>query len=288
MQKFQHTKLPLLFALAACAPAVLYAQEQFEADPNIVVNGELMPDKSAMTAGPEVKGVITARGADKIRVTTADGGNTTIFFDETTKVKTAGLFGGSRSKQGTAALLNGMPVTVKTMQAGQVLFANQVSYRGGDLKTATMIRNGTMQGFAEQTAATQALRSRVGDIDNYNVKATTNVNFDTGRWDLSERAKADLCNAASEAESMNNALLLVVGYTDSVGSEDYNQQLSEKRAARVINYLQQACRWKPYRVLTPTGMAESDPLADNNTPEGKAQNRRVAVNVLVSKAVDGL
>ena len=82
--------------------------------------------------------------------------------------------------------------------------------------------------------------------------------------------------------------MLVVGYTDSVGSEEYNQTLSEKRAAAVINYLQQACRWKPYRMLTPTGMAESDPLADNETPEGRAQNRRVSVNILVSKGLDGL
>jgi outer membrane protein OmpA-like peptidoglycan-associated protein len=41
-------------------------------------------------------------------------------------------------------------------------------------------------------------------------------------------------------------------------------------------------------MLTPTGMAEADPAADNTTEEGKAQNRRVAVNILVSKAVDGM
>jgi outer membrane protein OmpA-like peptidoglycan-associated protein len=82
--------------------------------------------------------------------------------------------------------------------------------------------------------------------------------------------------------------MLVVGYTDSTGPEEVNQQLSEKRAARVINYLQQACGWKPYRMLTPTGMATADPLAPNDTPEGKAQNRRVAVNILVSKSVDDL
>jgi OmpA-OmpF porin, OOP family len=41
-------------------------------------------------------------------------------------------------------------------------------------------------------------------------------------------------------------------------------------------------------MLTPTGMAESDPLASNDTAEGKAQNRRVSVNILVSKSVDGL
>jgi OOP family OmpA-OmpF porin len=151
-----------------------------------------------------------------------------------------------------------------------------------------MIHNGTDQRFAEQTAATEALRGRMADIDKYNVKGTTNVNFDTGKAVLSEQAKADLCAAATSADGMNNALLLVVGYTDSTGSEEFNQVLSEKRAARVVNYLQQVCRWKPYRMLTPTGMAEADPLADNETVEGKAQNRRVAVNVLVSKGLDGL
>ena len=128
----------------------------------------------------------------------------------------------------------------------------------------------------------------MGDIDQYNVKGTTNVNFDTGKAVLSSQAKADLCAAAQQAEAMDNAVLLVVGYTDSTGSQEFNQTLSEKRASTVINYLQQACKWKPYRVMTPTGMAEADPLADNSTPEGKAQNRRVAVNIMVSKAVDGL
>jgi outer membrane protein OmpA-like peptidoglycan-associated protein len=87
---------------------------------------------------------------------------------------------------------------------------------------------------------------------------------------------------------MDNALLLVVGYTDSTGSQELNQQLSERRAGSVVNYLQQACGWKPYRMLTPTGMAEADPAASNDTVDGKAQNRRVAVNILVSKAVDDL
>src|SRR3546814_13871322 len=85
---------------------------------------------------------------------------------------------------------------------------------------------------------------------------------------------------------MDNALLLVVGYTDSTGSQELNHALSEKRAGGVVNYLQQACGWKPYRMLTPTGMAEADPTASNDTVEGKAQNRRVAGNILVSKGLD--
>ena len=87
---------------------------------------------------------------------------------------------------------------------------------------------------------------------------------------------------------MDNALLLVVGYTDSTGSQAVNQRLSEQRAASVVNYLQQQCGWAPYRMLTPTGMASADPAADNSTAYGKAQNRRVTVNVLVSKSLDGM
>src|SRR3546814_9543913 len=86
-----------------------------------------------------------------------------------------------------------------------------------------MIHTGTDQRFAQQTAATEALRGRVGDIDQYNIKGTTNVNFDTGKAVLSEQAKADLCSAASQAEAMDNALLLVVGYTDR--SEEHTSEL---------------------------------------------------------------
>ena len=272
--------------LAAALPAGLSAQAQ--TDPTIVVTGEVPPPFAGLPAGPEFKGVITARNADKVKVTAPDGTATVIAVSKETQVKASGgLFGGG-AKLTTDALLNGLPVTVKTAQWSGGLVATQITFKNGDYKTAQMIRNGTEQRFAEQTAATEALRSRVGDIDNYNIKSTTNVFFDTGKSALSQQGKTELCQAASQAEGTSNALLLVVGYTDTVGSDDYNQTLSEKRAGAVINYLQQACHWKPWRVLTPTGMAKADPLADNNTPEGRAQNRRVSVNVLVSKATDGL
>ncbi|WP_068071626.1 OmpA family protein [Novosphingobium lentum] len=281
--------LVLLAMLTLPASGAASAQQPDQRDPSIIVNGEPLPDTTAMTAGPEIKGIITARSGDRIRVTAADGTATVIFINDATRVKAGGgIFGGGNSKLGATSLLNGLPVTVKTMQAGSVLLASQVTLKNNDLKTATMIRNGTAQGFAEQTAATEALRGRMGDIDKYNVKNTTNVFFDTGKATLSYRAKADLCATATAAEATENALMLVVGYTDSVGSEEFNQRLSEKRAASVINYLQQTCHWKPYRMLTPTGMAEADPLANNDTAEGKAQNRRVSVNILVSKSVDGM
>ena len=264
-------------------------QEPSSAEVGTTVTGAPPADLTGLAAGPEIKGMISARRDDKLQVTGVDGAKTVLLISDATQVRSSsGLFGLGRSKLAADQLLNGLPVTAKTVKWGGGLVASQIKLQNKDLKTATMIRAGTEQGFDDQTAATEALRSRVADIDQYNVKGTTNVYFDTGKWNLSQAAQSELCAAASQAGATDNALMLVVGYTDSTGDYDYNQTLSEKRASKVVNHLQQACGWKPYRMLTPTGMAEADPSADNNTEEGKAQNRRVAVNILVSKSVDGL
>ncbi|MEQ8311968.1 MAG: OmpA family protein [Sphingopyxis sp.] len=284
--------LLLLTMLAVPATGSLAMQAQddgSEGDVMATVYGQRMPDPSEMAKGPDVEGIISARSGNQIQVTAADGAKTVLIVNENTRVKSSGGFLGlSRDKLAADALLNGLPVKVETRQWEGGLFANEVDLKSKDLRTASMIHTGTDQRFAEQTAATEALRSRVGDIDQYNVKTTTNVNFDVGKAALSAQAKAELCATATAADAMDNALLLVVGYTDSTGSQEFNQVLSERRAGAVVNHLQQACGWKPYRMLTPTGMAEADPAADNATPEGKAQNRRVAVNVLVSKGLDGI
>ncbi|WP_150293991.1 OmpA family protein [Sphingobium estronivorans] len=273
--------------LAGASSGSLSAQTQDAAPPADVAATAYMP--AEQTEGPEIKGIISARSGDRMQVTADDGSKSVITINDATKISASkGFFGLNRSRLPATSLLNGVPVTVKTLQSGDGLVASKINLQNKDLKTASMIHNGTAQGFEEQTAATAALRGRMGEIDQYNVKSTTNVNFDTGKAVLSPQAKNDLCAAASAAEGTPNALLLVVGYTDSTGGDEFNQVLSEKRASRVVNYLQQACGWKPYRMLTPTGMSEADPVASNDTVEGKAQNRRVAVNILVSKAVDGL
>jgi len=281
-----HFKTTTAFLMLAALAAPSYAQQETGLTGGSV--SDTTPDAVPTQKGPQIEGIISSRSGDKIQVTTADGSKQVVRVNDATRIKSSsGFLSLSRNKLTKASLMNGLPVAVKTLQGGGDLLASDIDLKGKDLKTAAMIHNGTDQRFSEQSAATEALRGRMGDIDKYNVKSTTNVNFDTGKAVLSEQAKADLCNAATTAEGMDNALLLVIGYTDSTGSQDLNQALSEKRASRVVNYLQQACHWKPYRMLTPTGMAEADPAAPNDTVQGKAQNRRVAVNVMVSKAVDG-
>lgn len=276
----------LAAVLAATTAGAVSAQPAGEV--LTTVHGAL-PDRAEMTAGPEIEGIISARSGNRVEIATTAGNREIVAVDELTEVRASGGFLGlNRNKLGADALVNGLPVKVDTLSWQGVLVANRVSVKNNDLKFANMIHSGTDQRFGEQAAATEALRGRMGDIDQYNVKHTINVNFDTGQAVLSEQAKADLCATASSAEGLDNALLLVVGYTDSTGTPEINQALSERRASRVVNHLQQACGWKPYRMLTPTGMAEADPVAPNDSDVGKAQNRRVAVNVLVSKAVDGL
>lgn len=267
----------------------------------VLVTGSPPADLSGFPEGPDLEGFVSARAGNKVEVTQADGTATMITVGEGTEIKASGGFLGlGRDQLGLAQLLNGVPVKVETVEWGGSLVASKVRLKARDLKTAQMIQSGTSQKFAQQgakisenteatvrnAAAAEALRGRFGDIDKYNVRGTTNVYFDTGKYNLSASARRDLCDAAQTAEANDNALLLVVGYTDSTGSYEVNQALSEKRAGRVVNYLQQRCGWKPWRMLAPSGFADADPTADNSTREGRAQNRRVAVNVLVSKSVE--
>lgn len=284
-------RLLLLSTLFTGAATSASAQTQPlpDAPLEVTVTYPTPEERSELSEGPKIEGIISARSGAKVQVTAVDGTKSIVTIDDMTRITASkGLFGLDSDKLAATSLINGLPVTIKTLRSGDALLASQIKLTGKDLKTATMIHNGTDQRFNEQTAATDALRGRMGEIDQYNIKSTTSVNFDTGKAVLSPQAKSDLCNAATTAQGMDNALLLVVGYTDSTGSAEFNQALSEKRAGGVVNYLQQACHWKPYRMLTPTGMAQADPRADNSTEEGKAQNRRVEVNILVSKGLDGL
>lgn len=286
-------------ALAALALPVTAGAQSQELEPQagvqsggetMTVVGTMPSDLTGMPEGPEFEGVISARDGDKVQVTSADGTRTVIALSPATEIRSSGGFLGLDKDQLSAAdLLNGLPVEVETVEwANRGLIATKVALKSKHLETARMIHTGTDQRFTANEAATEALRGRVANIDQYNVKGTTNVYFDTARYNLSQQARAELCQAAEQAKATDNALLLVVGYTDSTGDYEYNQELSEKRAARVTNFLQQECDWAPYRMMTPTGMAEADPAADNTTEQGKAQNRRVAVNILVSKSVDGM
>jgi len=100
--------------------------------------------------------------------------------------------------------------------------------------------------------------------------------FDSARLKPAMKATlddlADKVNASPGDESLE-----IIGHTDSVGTDAYNQWLSERRAAAVADYL--AGRGVSSARMTTKGMGESQPIADNGTKEGRAKNRRVETQV---------
>lgn len=99
--------------------------------------------------------------------------------------------------------------------------------------------------------------------------------FDAAK--LTPAAEATLDTVVEKLRGADVLAIRVDGHTDSVGSDAYNQGLSERRAASVVDYL--ISQGVPAEKLTSQGFGESKPLGDNGTDEGRAQNRRVEIHV---------
>jgi outer membrane protein OmpA-like peptidoglycan-associated protein len=110
------------------------------------------------------------------------------------------------------------------------------------------------------------------------------VLFDTGRYTLKQNAQIALAKVSTILELYPDLKVQVEGYTDSVGSDSYNQKLSENRANAVHDFLIQ--NGVPASNVTSVGYGKADPVASNDTADGRRQNRRV--NMVVSGAAIGV
>ncbi|MBW8367923.1 MAG: OmpA family protein [Arenimonas sp.] len=104
------------------------------------------------------------------------------------------------------------------------------------------------------------------------------VNFDFDKDTLRPDAEAILAEAVSILQKYPQLKVEVAGHTDAVGTDQYNQGLSERRAATVYNYLTNA-GVDASRLMGPNGFGESRPIDTNDTDEGRAKNRRTELNV---------
>jgi outer membrane protein OmpA-like peptidoglycan-associated protein len=123
-----------------------------------------------------------------------------------------------------------------------------------------------------ETALPGATVERVGE----GIKLTlgeNSVRFDTNKSTLTPAAKANLDRLVPVFQSYADTDIVIYGYTDSTGSVEYNQTLSEQRAASVKAYL--SSKGLNTARFTTTGLGIADPIATNETPEGRSQNRRV-------------
>ena len=115
--------------------------------------------------------------------------------------------------------------------------------------------------------------TRVGDQIILNMPG--NVTFATGSADISARFYDVLDSVALVLNEFEQTYVDIVGHTDSTGNMESNQLLSERRASSVARYLESR-EVLPQRIIT-RGMGQNSPIASNDTPEGRALNRRVEI-----------
>jgi outer membrane protein OmpA-like peptidoglycan-associated protein len=110
------------------------------------------------------------------------------------------------------------------------------------------------------------------------------VLFATGKYDLRPEAQIVLAKLSGIILSHPGLNLAVEGHTDSVGGDDFNLKLSQQRADTVRDYL--VTQGLPDSSVTAKGFGKSDPVAGNDTPDGRQQNRRV--EIIVSGEIIGV
>lgn len=106
--------------------------------------------------------------------------------------------------------------------------------------------------------------------------------FDFGRADLRPQVQNDLRDLAQSLASYPDHDAVIVGHTDNVGSDQFNQGLSERRAGAVNRFLSN--NGISMARLRTVGMGETQPIASNETAEGRQLNRRVEVAIYASDA----
>jgi OOP family OmpA-OmpF porin len=143
---------------------------------------------------------------------------------------------------------------------------------------------------AQQTA--DAANGRVGvltntvaNLDNYHPVAETSVKFGFNRDNLTPKAKEALDQLAGTIASTKGYIIALEGSTDSVGSADYNYDLSQRRANSVIQYLASKYNVPAHKIYV-IGLGKDKPVETNKTAAGRADNRRVDVRLMTNTLGD--
>ncbi len=125
------------------------------------------------------------------------------------------------------------------------------------------------------------LTNTVANLDNYHAVAETSVKFGFDKDNLTSQAKQALDELAGKIADTKGYIIALEGGTDSVGSEDYNYDLSQRRADSVIQYLASKYNVPAHKIYV-IGLGKDKPVESNKTREGRADNRRVDVRLMTN------
>jgi OOP family OmpA-OmpF porin len=128
------------------------------------------------------------------------------------------------------------------------------------------------------------VNEKIANIDSFSLQRTVTISFRLNRATLEDEAMAALDQLATELAGKKGFVLEIQGFTDATGSDMKNRELSERRARAVHQYL--AEKEVPLFRMALLGFGEGRPIAENTSRDGRAQNRRVEVRILVTSVAN--
>ncbi len=131
------------------------------------------------------------------------------------------------------------------------------------------------------TQRVDALTNTVVNLDNYRPVVETAIHFGFNRDNLTKDAKEAIDQLAASVANTKGYIITVEGATDSVGSADYNYELSQRRANAVIQYLAAEKSVPAYKIYL-IGLGKDKPVDTNKTRDGRAKNRRVDIRLMTN------
>jgi OOP family OmpA-OmpF porin len=131
------------------------------------------------------------------------------------------------------------------------------------------------------TQRVDTLTNAVVNLDNYRSVADTSVLFGFNKDNLTKDGKAELDQLATSVASTKGYIITVEGATDSVGTSEYNYDLSQRRANSVIQYLASEKSIPAHKIYL-IGLGKDKPVESNKTAEGRKKNRRVDVHLMTN------
>jgi OOP family OmpA-OmpF porin len=135
------------------------------------------------------------------------------------------------------------------------------------------------------TQRVDILTNTVINLDNYRPVVETAVHFGFNKDNLTREAKEAIDQLAASVATTKGYIITVEGATDSVGSADYNYDLSQRRADAVIQYLAAEKGVPAYKIYL-IGLGKDKPVESNQTREGRAKNRRVDIRLMTNTGAE--
>ncbi|HYJ85644.1 MAG TPA: OmpA family protein [Pyrinomonadaceae bacterium] len=249
------------------------------------------------------KGVVINRDADTFTIRDRNRTDYQVLITDGTSIRTHGGFLRSGKKYPVTDILRGLIVEVEGRGDAQgQLMAEKIRFDESDMRAAitsdsrvTPVEEnqqrlaGQMDELyavaAEARQEVAAVHERVSALDDYDVGETLAVTFRVNSAVLSPEAKRQLDEFATRSASSRGFMVEVAGHTDSTGGEAKNFRLSRQRADAVVQYLAVNHKIPLRRFITPMGFGKTEAIAENTTPAGRAQNRRVEVKILVNRGM---